>query len=133
MSRSGSEKRKLDGGLVGVRFDAEQTRLLNDLAAAAGITRAEFLRRLFVQSTTGAPGAEQKRIGRRRRLAAAEDRQLLTTFSRYAGRLTGALIQSAKAARLAGMVSYHAELEMMLREVRDLKRRVDTWRVEMDE
>lgn len=122
-SRLGSERRRLSSKPVGVRFDERHDRLLTDLASASAVTRAEYLRKLFLDHVDG--GGDARRI-ETKILLDAEDRAALATFSRHSGRLTGALIQTAKAARVnGGLVSYHAAIEALLAETRDLKRRVD--------
>lgn len=108
---------------MGVRLDEHHDRLLNDLAAASRVTRAQYLRKLFLDHVEGdgTAGNIQSKI-----LLDAGDKAALATFSRHSGRLTGALIQTAKAARLnGGLTSYHAAVEALLAETRDLKRRVD--------
>lgn len=122
-SRSGSEQRKLSSKPVGVRLNEHHDRMLNDLAATSGVTRAQYLRNLFLDHVEG--GGTVRKI-QSKILLDAGDRAALATFSRHSGRLTGALIQTAKAARVnGGLTSYHVAVETLLAETRNLKRRVD--------
>ena len=56
----------------------------------------------------------------------------MATYSRHAGVLAGALIQTAKAARLGGLKVYHDAVEELLRETLALKKLVDQLQMDAD-
>lgn len=120
MANTRSETRRKTG-LVGVRVDPDLDAWLTNEAAARGLGKAEFVRSILDASRGG------KRQSRSQRIFAlsAEDRALIEMFNRHAGRLTGALVMTAKEARTSSLVPYHSAVERLLEETRSLRRTID--------
>lgn len=120
MPQPGSDKRKLER-TAATRLSACELLRLDDLASAHAQTRSDFLRDILVAHMESKPIAAVRVCS----VLSAEDKQALASYSRHAGYLAGALIKTAKAARLGGLLKYHLEVEILLKETLDLKRRID--------
>ncbi|CAG0960906.1 hypothetical protein GPROT1_00802 [Gammaproteobacteria bacterium] len=121
MSRRGSENRR-KGKVVGVRVDDALYRVLRDRADELNVRLREWARGILQQHLAGAPRTRTPRLSV---AISADDRALLQEFNRHAARLTGALIQAAKSARLGDMPQYHAALEHQLIEVQKMREVID--------
>lgn len=120
MANTRSESRRKTG-LIGVRVDPDLDAWLANEAAALGVGKAEVIRGILDASR----GAKGRGRSRRAFELPAEDRTRIETFNRHAGRLTGALVMTAKEARTSGLVPYHAAVERLLEEARSLRRTID--------
>lgn len=120
MSGRGTEVRQKTQ-LIGVRIEDDLNAWISSEAAAEGMSKAAFLRTLAEHARSG----RRNPTPRQRIEISAQDRALIADFNRHSGRLTGALIQTAKAARENGQSQYRAPVEHLILEVRAVRVVID--------
>ncbi|MES0810347.1 hypothetical protein ABLO27_12765 [Roseibium sp. SCPC15] len=118
---SGSEKRQKNQ-VVGVRMEDDLYGILTDRAARAGLRPGTYAHQVLAEHLVGAEPVA--RIARNRIIVSEEDRQVVAEFSRHAGRLSGALIQAARIARLGRMTAYHELIERLIADLQTVRQAV---------
>lgn len=108
-------------GLIGIRVEPDLDVWLATEAAAQGVTKAALARDILDATRH----RKSRRTTSRVFEVIAEDRALIEAFNRHAGRLTGALVTTAKAARVGGLTSYHLAVEHLLAETKTLRKSID--------
>jgi hypothetical protein len=107
--------------VLGVRVDPGLNSRISAEAAARGVTSAELVRQIVAGTLDG----RQVRPAAKSVSISSSDRALIAELNRHAGRLTGALIQTAKAARQQGLQEYRRPVEHLIGEVTKVRKSLD--------